>query len=149
MVAGHGGKTLRQTIAHHHTDAYGVDERLYLGAYIGACRREDVRVLQSKLLAHQAQHGLVHHLVMQFQGERHPLTVGQILHVALVAYGQGMTEKLLLHRAGVVHLGLHGDVYLFPESGHAAHTRGVHLAHAVLYLMWIGVDEEVCALAQT
>ena len=58
-----------------------------------------------------------------------------------------MVKQLTLHACGAVHLVHNGLIDLLPESWHRAHAGGVHLAHVLLYVVRIGVDDEVAALA--
>ena len=128
MVVAHRGETLRQTVAHHHIDADAVDKLLHLRRHIGTCRREEVRILQAQLLAHQREHRLVHHLIFHCQSERRTLATAQVFNVVFMTYGKGMLEKLTLRGTGIFNLRLHADIHLFPETGHATHTRGIRLA---------------------
>ena len=58
-----------------------------------------------------------------------------------------MLKQLTLHARGAVHLVHDGLVDLLPESWHRAHAGGVRLAHVLLYVVGVGVDDEVAALA--
>ena len=60
-----------------------------------------------------------------------------------------MVEELLLDRTGFIHLSLHGDIHLLPETWHAAHTGRMHLSHTLLNLLRIGVDDELGTSTQT
>ena len=128
MVVAHRGETLRQTVAHHHIDADAVDKLLHLRRHIGTCSREEVRILQAQLLAYQREHRLVHHLIFHCQSERRTLATAQVFNVMFMTYGKGMLEKLALRGTGIFNLRLHADIHLFPETGHATHTRGMRLA---------------------
>ena len=70
----------------------------------------------------------------------------QIVDIMLFAYGQSMQEQLALHRAGIVHSFLHPGVNLLPKSWNRRHTRGMCLAHRLLNLSRIGIDDELCTL---
>ena len=142
MVARHGGQTLRESVAHNHVDAHGVDKLFHLGRHVGSGRGEDVGIFQSYLLSHHAQDGLVDHLVFQFQCQRHALAPTKILDVAPPTDVQGTAEDSLLQRAGSLDALFHGHIHLLPKAGHSRHTRGVGLPHRLLYLLGIGVDDE-------
>ena len=59
-----------------------------------------------------------------------------------------MVEELLLDRTGIIHLSLHGNIHLLPETRHTTHTGRMHLSHTLLNLLRIGVDDELGTLAQ-
>ena len=67
---------------------------------------------------------------------------GEILYVVPTAYLQRVAEELALQGAAALNLLLHAHVDLLPESGHAAHARGMGLAHRLLHFLRAGVDYE-------
>ena len=148
MIARYGSKTLCQAITHHHIDTDGMYEFLHLRTYVSACRREDIRIIQAQLLAHDAQDSLVDNLIFQLQSQRRTLTVGDIINVTLLSHSQSMIEKFLLDRTSIIHLSLYCDIHLLPETRHTAHTGRAHLAHTILNLLWIGIDDELGTLTQ-
>ena len=123
-------------------------ERLHFRTYIRTSRREDIRIIQAQLLAYDAQNGLVDNLILQLQSQRRALAVGYILDIALLTHCQSMVEELLLDRTGIIHLSLHCDIHLLPETRHTTHTGRMHLSHTLLNLLRIGVDDELGTLAQ-
>ena len=65
-----------------------------------------------------------------------------------MAYFQGMAEYFLLGGACPVYLVLNRYVDFFPKSWHAAHACGMGLAHAFLYFVRMGVDDELGSFAK-
>jgi len=59
-----------------------------------------------------------------------------------------MIEEFLLERTGIIHLSLHGDINLLPETWHTTHTGRMHLTHTLLNLMRVSIDDELGTLAQ-
>ena len=53
MVARHGGERLSESVAHHHIDAYGVDELFDFRVDGGTSRWEEMGVFQTELLAYE------------------------------------------------------------------------------------------------
>ena len=149
MHARYRGKTLGQAIAYDHADTDRENKLLDFRTHIGTCCGEYIRMFQAQLLTHHAQDGLVDNLIFQLECQRRTLAIGNILYVALATYGKGMIEKFLLYRTRLIHLGLYGYIHLLPEAGHAAHTGRMYLAHALLNLVRISVDNQLCSLAQT
>ena len=146
MVARNGGEALRQTVTNDHTDADRVDKLFHFGRHISSRRGKDVGVFQANLLAHETQNGLVDKLIFKFQGQRNTLSATQIFDVSLPSYAQCVLENLALNGIGLVNSRLDGNIYLLPKARNGTHTRWMRLAHALLYLVRIGVDDELCAL---
>ena len=149
MHARYRGKTLGQAIAYDHADTDRENKLLDFRTHIGTCCGEYIRMFQAQLLTHHAQDGLVDNLIFQLECQRRTLAIGNILYIALATYGKSMIEKFLLYRTSLIHLGLYGNIHLLPEAGHAAHTGRMYLAHALLNLVRISVDKQLCSLAQT
>ena len=148
MIARYGGKTLGQTITHHHIDTDGMYKCLYFRTYISTRCREDIRFFQAQLLANHAQNGLVDNLIFQLQCQRRALAVCQIFYIPLLSYCQGMVEEFLLDRTCIIHLCLYGDIHLLPETWHTTHTGRMHLSHTLLNFMRISIDDEFGTFAQ-
>ena len=51
-----------------------------------------------------------------------------------------MFEESALHGAGMVNLIHDTHIDLFPEAGDGRHTGGMCLAHRLLDILWMGVD---------
>lgn len=75
MVARHGCEALGESIAYYHLQSYGVDEFFNLWRDIGSGSGEDVGIGETQLLAHETQHGVVEHLVLQLKWQRHTLAL--------------------------------------------------------------------------
>ena len=60
-------------------------------------------------------------------------------------YLQGMLEELALDGRAGLDLLLHAHVDLLPEAGHSRHAGGMRLAHGLLHLQGIGIDDEAGA----
>ena len=142
MVAGDGGKRLRQTIAHNHVNADGMDEFLHMGTDRGTCRGEEMRILQTQFLTNEGEDGTVQHLILQMECHRRFLTEAQIFDVMLASNGKGMLEEFTLHGAGMVYLVHHPHVHLLPETGDTGHTGGMRLTHRLLHLLRMGVHDQ-------
>ena len=144
-VVRHCGQTLRQAIAHHHVDTDGVDELLDLGRHRSTGSREEMSPLKTQLLAYLAEHGLVVERVTHGQCERRTASLAQIFDIVLMAHLERRIEEEALGTARIVDFGLHAGIYFLPETGHAAHAGGVRFAHRLLYLLGVGIDDELCA----
>ena len=108
----------------------------------GACRGEEMGILQAQLLAYQREDGLVEQLVLQMQRQGRLLAGGQVFYVMTAAYLLRMAEQLTLHATAGLDLLLHTLIYLLPETGYTRHTSGMLLAHRLLNLLRIGVHNQ-------
>ena len=125
-----------------------MDKLLHLRRNIGACRGEDIGILQPDLLAHETQHGLVHQVVFHVEPHRRALTPSKIFHIALASNLERIVEDAALQGRGIVHAVFHSLVNFLPEAGHGAHACGMGLAHALLDFLGIGIDDELCTFRQ-
>ena len=105
-------------------------------------------IVARQLLAHEGKHGAVINLVFGSEGKRRATAAGQTVYIVLVTHMEGTVEKTLLQDAGIVHTVFDSDVDLLPEARNRRHTRGVGLAHSLLYLLGIGVDNQLGANRQ-
>ena len=120
-----------------------MDELLHLGRHIGSGGGEDVGRFQADLLPYQAEHGAVVELILHFHMEGHALSAPTIVHIALATHRYGVPHQLPLHGGGLVHALLHGGIDLLPEARDGRHARGMGLAHALLYLLRVGIDNQL------
>ena len=147
MVARHRGKALRQAIAHDHAYAYAVHKLLHVGRDVSSSRREYIGMLKAYLRPDKAQHGLVGDGILKAERQRRTLALGEIVYIIFLADVPSLIEHLLLHAARAVNLRPYSLVDLLPETRHARHARGMGLAHRLLNLVRVGVDNESAALA--
>ena len=82
-------------------------------------RGEEMGVFQSQFLAHQREHGLIEHLILQVQRQWRTLALREIVDIMLLTHLQGMLEELTLGGTGFLNLLQHTHIDLFPETGHA------------------------------
>ena len=142
-VARHRSQTLREAVARYHPDTHREHKLLYLGRHCRSCCGEDIGMVEAYLLTHHAQDGTVYQLILQGQGQRGALAADQAVYIVAFAHGQRMGKEALFHRTRPFYLVFHGHIHLFPETGNRRHTRGMGLTHRLLYLLRIGIDDEL------
>ena len=74
-----------------------MDELLHFGRHVGTGRGEYVGILQTNLLAHQAQHGLVDQLIFHLEPYGRTFAAGKVFYVVLAANLQRVVEDAALH----------------------------------------------------
>ena len=97
-------------------------------------------ILQTQFLADQREDGAVDHLILQMQGYRGLLAAAEVFDVMLTTNGQRMAEQLTLNGTGVVDLIHDTHIHLLPETGYSRHTSGMGLAHRLLHVLRMRVD---------
>ncbi len=102
-------------------------------------------VFKAELLAHKAENGAVEGFVFECEPDGRTFSPTEVFDVVLATDGQRVAEKLLLHRRRTFDFLLHALIDLFPESRYGRHTRRVRLAHRLLNLLRIGVQNELSA----
>ena len=65
------------------------------------------------------------------------------------SYGKSSVEQFALHGIGLLDLLLHADIHLLPEAGNGTHTSRMHLLERLLYLLRIGVDDDLRTFRHT
>ena len=149
MVAGHGGASLRQSVARNHAEAGGVDK-----AFDGRRDRspghgEEMGPVQAERFAQEAQQRTVVGGVFHAQTEGRALALRGVFLPHFRAHFQRILDEQALQSIAGLHLVEHALVDFLPEAGHGTHARGVHLAHALLDVERAEVDGQSRAETQT
>ena len=146
MIARHCGQTLGKAIAYDHIQPDGMHEFFDFGRHGSTGGREYIGLFESELFTDNAQNRPVQHLILKHQRQRRTLSFTQIVYIMPLSNGQSMVEKFLLNAAGTVHSVFYSNINLLPEARYTRHTCRVCFPHRLLYLLWIGIHDELCTL---
>ena len=106
-------------------------------------------ILQTQFFTHQRENGTVQHLIFQVQRYGWLLATAEVVDVMTATYRQGVLEQAALHGTGMLYLVHDTHINLLPETGYGRHTGGMCLAHRLLHLLWMRVDNHPCSGIQT
>ena len=76
------------------------------------------------------------------------LSAAQIINIVSSTNSQSMLKQAPLQWRCSLHAFFYARIHLLPEPRNRRHARGMRLPHRVLYLVRIGVDDDVCTLRE-
>ena len=149
VFARHCGDGFGQAITRHHIDAYRKNKILNGRWNSSSCRREESSSIQTQCLLQQAIDGLFIKLVFHVQPHRRSLSLTNIFHIMFTTHLDGIQHQRLLHTRCTVDDFLHSGIHLFPETGHATHSRRTHFLDSHLDVLRTEIDIQLSTHTQT
>ena len=73
------------------------------------------------------------------------LALAEIFDVMTTAHAECMLEQLALHSTRVLYLVHHTHIDLLPETGNGRHTGRMGIAHGLLHLLRMRIDNHTCS----